>query len=182
MAYKNVEDRKKYINEYREKHKEDLKEKKKLYTEKRKEEKKIYLKEYREKHREQLNEQQKKYDKNHRKEINKRNSQRRKVDIHFRIRQNLATRLRLAVTKKWGKTIELVGCSIPELMKHLEQQFAEGMSWENYGEWHIDHIKPCASFNLLNENEQNICFHYTNLQPLWAIDNLHKADSWDVNI
>ena len=49
------------------------------------------------------------------------------------------------------------------------------MTWENHGEWHIDHIKPCASFNLLNEDEQKKCFHYTNLQPLWASENLSKG-------
>ena len=49
------------------------------------------------------------------------------------------------------------------------------MSWENYGEWHIDHIKPCASFALSIEEEQHKCFHYSNLQPLWSIDNLKKG-------
>ena len=72
--------------------------------------------------------------------------------------------------------MELIGCSISDLVKHLENQFIEGMSWKNYGKWHIDHIRPCASFNLLNEDEQRACFHYSNLQPLWAIDNLKKKD------
>ena len=49
------------------------------------------------------------------------------------------------------------------------------MSWDNQGEWHIDHIIPCASFDLTNEEEQEKCFHYTNLQPLWAIDNMVKG-------
>ena len=51
-----------------------------------------------------------------------------------------------------------------------------GMTWDNYGEWHIDHIKPCSSFNMLIEEERKRCFHYTNLQPLWAIDNIKKSD------
>ena len=50
------------------------------------------------------------------------------------------------------------------------------MNWDNYGQWHIDHIRPCASFNLLDPIEQKICFHYTNLQPLWAEDNLKKSN------
>ena len=76
--------------------------------------------------------------------------------------------------------MELVGCSIPDLIKHLESKFQEGMNWSNYGfyGWHIDHIRPCSSFNLLNEEEQKQCFHYTNLQPLWAKDNLQKHNKW----
>tara|TARA_R110000751_G_scaffold131998_3_gene234420 strand:- start:438 stop:656 length:219 start_codon:yes stop_codon:yes gene_type:complete len=69
---------------------------------------------------------------------------------------------------------------------HLEDQFQDGMSWENYGRpngdylegWHIDHIKPCALFNLEDASQQKECFHYTNLQPLWAEDNLSKGDKY----
>jgi len=63
----------------------------------------------------------------------------------------------------------------------LETKFLEGMDWDNYGiyGWHIDHIKPCSLFNLENIEEQKKCFHYTNLQPLWAIDNLKKGNKYD---
>lgn len=64
-------------------------------------------------------------------------------------------------------------------MAHLEAQFAEGMSWDNYGEWHVDHIKPCALFNLLLADEQEACFHYTNLQPLWGPDNCSKGARYE---
>jgi hypothetical protein len=53
--------------------------------------------------------------------------------------------------------------------------FTEGMSWDNYGEWHIDHILPCSSFDLADIEQQKICFNYKNLQPLWAEDNLRKG-------
>lgn len=53
------------------------------------------------------------------------------------------------------------------------------MSWENYGEWHIDHIKPCSSFDLSDPKQQKECFNYTNLQPLWAIDNLKKSYKYE---
>jgi hypothetical protein len=69
----------------------------------------------------------------------------------------------------------LIGCSVPQLRKHLEAQFTEGMTWDNHGEWHIDHIKPCASFDLTDAEQQLECFNYTNLQPLWASDNLSKG-------
>ena len=64
------------------------------------------------------------------------------------------------------------------LKEYLEKQFEKGMSWKNYGEWHIDHIKPCASFSLINEEEQKECFHYTNLRPLWAEENLSRPKKY----
>ena len=76
--------------------------------------------------------------------------------------------------RKSRSTIELLGCHIKQLKKHLESKFKEGMNWNNYGKWHIDHIKPCCSFDLSKPEEQKKCFHYTNLQPLWAEDNFIK--------
>lgn len=100
---------------------------------------------------------------------------RRDSDPIYRLRHNLSTRLYLAVSKKIGKTSEIVGCSLEELMSHLETKFTEGMNWDNYGEWHVDHIRPCSSFNLEDPYEQMTCFHWSNLQPLWAKDNLRKG-------
>jgi len=76
--------------------------------------------------------------------------------------------------------MKLVGCSIDQLKQHIEKQFKKGMSWDNWGiyGWHIDHIKPCASFDLTKESEQKKCFHYTNLQPLWAKENLKKYNHY----
>ena len=76
-------------------------------------------------------------------------------------------------------TMELIGCTIEEVRTFLEAEFEEGMTWENQDEWHIDHIRPCASFNLEDPEEQKKCFHWTNLQPLWAADNLAKSDRLD---
>ena len=73
----------------------------------------------------------------------------------------------------------LLGCTIEEMRTFLEAEFEEGMTWDNYGEWHVDHIRPCASFNLEDPEEQKKCFHWTNLQPLWAADNLAKGDRLD---
>jgi hypothetical protein len=73
-----------------------------------------------------------------------------------------------------------VGCTIDELKIHLESLFVEGMTWENYGngtnKWNIDHIIPCLYFDLTDAEEQRKCFHYTNLRPLWGIDNIKKGD------
>ena len=63
-------------------------------------------------------------------------------------------------------------------MEHIEKQFKPGMTWERYGEWHVDHIRPCASFDLTDPEQQTICFNYENLQPLWAIDNMKKGAKW----
>lgn len=99
------------------------------------------------------------------------------TNSNLRIAHNLRTRIRKALKLeiKSANTIELLGCPIQDLTKHLESKFTEGMTWENYGKWHIDHIRPCASFNLEDPEEQKRCFHWTNLQPLWARDNIVKG-------
>jgi hypothetical protein len=81
--------------------------------------------------------------------------------------------------KKKKHTMEYLGCSIEKLREHLEKQFTAGMSWENQGIWHVDHVRPCSSFNLATEEEKHKCFHYTNLQPLWGDENMSKNASYD---
>ena len=99
---------------------------------------------------------------------------------HWRALVNLRRRMSfvLAGARKAAHSIELLGCTRDELRAHLERQFTSGMTWDNYGVkgWHIDHRKPCAAFDLTNSEQQKECFHYTNLQPLWAKDNLAKGD------
>lgn len=79
---------------------------------------------------------------------------------------------------KTTKTLCLLGCTAQFLKKYLENKFLEGMTWDNYGKygWHVDHIIPCSAFDLTDLEQQQICFHYSNLQPLWAIDNLKKGN------
>jgi len=106
----------------------------------------------------------------------------------FRIAKNLRQRVSRVVKKvyKSAPTLSLLGCSLEELTKHFESLFTEGMSWDNYGNpngdhsnsWHIDHIKPCSLFDLTQEEEQRKCFHYSNLQPLWGIDNMKKSNKF----
>jgi hypothetical protein len=95
--------------------------------------------------------------------------------ISGRVRSRLNEALRAVMARKTSSTTILLGCSILELKSHLESLFREGMAWDNHGKWHIDHIIPCSSFNLVDPAEQYKCFHYTNLQPLWAHDNLSKG-------
>lgn len=113
--------------------------------------------------------------------INEKCRLRRKNDLQYKISHNLRKRVGdfLRGLSKSKKTMELLGCSFQDFKIHIEKQFKEGMSWENYGPngWHMDHILPCASFDLSKPEEQAKCFHYTNLQPLWAIDNYKKSDN-----
>lgn len=111
-----------------------------------------------------------------------RKKKRRDNDLDFRLRENLRTRVHHAIrgiTKKSDKTMNLIGCEIEFLKTHLEGLFQEGMCWDNYGKWHIDHKKPCSLFDLTIESEQKECFNYTNLQPLWAKDNLRKNNKYE---
>lgn len=108
--------------------------------------------------------------------------ERYKTDPEFKLRHRLAKRILTAIQREYksGSTLELIGCSIDEAKKHIESQFKDGMTWDNHGlhGWHIDHIKPCASFDLTDPEQQKQCFHYTNLQPLWAEDNMKKGDKY----
>ena len=101
------------------------------------------------------------------------------TNTNHRISQNLRNRIGAVVkgTNKSNSTFELLGCSLGVLRHHLESQFSAGMSWNNYGKWHVDHVRPCASFDLTKESEQLVCFNFRNLQPLWAADNLSKGFS-----
>lgn len=78
---------------------------------------------------------------------------------------------------KLTRFVDLIGCSYKELKDHIESQFQPGMTWGNHGlyGWHVDHIKPCASFDLSDPEQQKECFHYSNLQPLWWRENLSKG-------
>ena len=105
-------------------------------------------------------------------------------NLQYKLRMNLKNRIWFAlhgVAAKSACTLELVGCTLDELKTHLERQFKPGMSWANhsYRGWHIDHIRPCASFDLTDQEQQKQCFNYTNLQPMWAKENQSKGDKYE---
>lgn len=103
------------------------------------------------------------------------------TDPEWRIVKNCYSRISelMRGTTKSAKTMDLIGCTRRRLRAHLESQFQPGMSWENYGRagWHIDHKTPCAAFNLMDPEEQKKCFHWTNLQPMWASANFKKSNT-----
>ena len=120
------------------------------------------------------------YKKQHRLRINLQRKTRRKNDPNFKMRNTLRSRiwtvLKRRNTTRLGSTLTLLGVnSVETVIKHIEKQFKNGMTWNNHGEWHLDHIKPCASFDLTCPVQQLACFNYKNLQPLEAFENMSKG-------
>jgi len=141
--------------------------------------------EYRASHKEERSKYNKEYSKKNKQRRAKRIRIRKKNDPNFRLRTMLSLRITSALkqqaTNKSLKTMDLLGCSMNFFMTYIEKQFDDNMNWENYGRygWHIDHIKPCAMFDLTNIEQQKICFHYTNLRPLWWSDNIKKSSKYN---
>jgi hypothetical protein len=104
----------------------------------------------------------------------------RASDPTYRVRRLLRIRLNTAAKRGYrsGSAIRDLGCTIEELKLHLESKFQPGMTWDNYGKygWHIDHVVPLSSFDLTDPEQLQKACHYTNLQPLWAKDNLTKSN------
>lgn len=114
---------------------------------------------------------------------------RRQTDPSYRVLYNLRSRLAALVRKTkasrgfgvtTARTLTLLGCSTSDFIIYLESRFEQGMTWENHGvgvgKWQIDHIMPCAIFDLTKPEHQRRCFHFSNLQPLWASENARKSD------
>lgn len=100
----------------------------------------------------------------------------KKNSVVFNCRTRISRALRMAKLGKPFRTCKLLGCDWPTLRAHLEKQFQPGMTWDNHGYygWHVDHIRPIATFDLRDQSQMLSAFHYTNLQPLWWKDNLSK--------
>jgi len=104
----------------------------------------------------------------------------RKINTNFRLAHNLRSRLYHALkqNQKAGSAVKDLGCSIDELKIHLEKQFTEGMSWDNYGKWELDHIIPLSKVDLTIREEFLKVNNYKNLQPLWKIHNIKKSNKY----
>jgi len=147
------------------------------------------MKEYR--RRPEVKEHRKKYNKQHKsnpevkERINERARERYATDINYKMTSVMRSRFRQVVLNefKGDSVLVMVGCSDDHLIKWLEFQFDENMDWDNHGSyWHVDHIKPCASFDFTNVDDQKECFHWTNLQPLFKTDNLIKSNTYNDEI
>lgn len=167
--HKTHSERRKKVKEYYQKNIIKMREKKIIYYQSHKQEKAQYDLEYRKNNKDKI----KQY------KINWR--EKNKDNIIYKIKRNLRRRIHHVIKDgyKSDTTMNLLGCSIEEFIAHIESLFQDGMSWENYGQygWHIDHIKPCSSFDLSDPEQQKLCFHYSNQRPLWWIDNLKKGRS-----
>lgn len=119
------------------------------------------------------------YSSTHRKQLAKYQKDRRRASVNYRLAYRLRIRLHGAIKNgyKSGSAVRDLGCTIPELKIHLEKQFQPGMTWSNWSRhgWHIDHIMPLSYFNLTDRKQFLQACHYTNLQPLWATENLQKS-------
>ena len=106
-------------------------------------------------------------------------NKRRSEDLNFRLAANMRARVSRAVTKgfKHSSLSEYLGCTIEELKTYLESKFDSKMTWDNYGDWEIDHVYPLAKSNLSDPNVFAEVCHYSNLQPLWSNDNKTKKDN-----
>jgi len=106
----------------------------------------------------------------------------KKTNLNARLATNLRSRINMALkgNAKSGSAVRDLGCAIAELKAYLEAKFLPGMTWTNWSKtgWHIDHIRPLASFDLTDREQFLVACHYTNLQPLWAEDNMKKSDKW----
>ena len=101
---------------------------------------------------------------------------RKQTDVNFRLRVNLRRRVNAAVKRnqRAGSAVKDLGCTIPEFKLYIESKFSSGMTWENYGKWHLDHIIALCKFDLSIREQFLAGTHYTNYQPLWGKDNCRK--------
>ena len=160
----------------------------------------VLCKEYKKKNKESISEYNKKYKKEHKSEIdiynhnyniiNRKTIQerhtkylkdKRQTDPNYKISVTCRNRIKKLI-KGVHKTSTLIDCEKDLLMKWFEKNFSEGMTFENHGTfWHIDHVIPCKHFNLTDDKELKMCFHWSNLQPLKAEVNLSKKDKINKN-
>jgi hypothetical protein len=137
------------------------------------------MKKWRDTHKHELLKYQRKWKTKNAEKVREDANNRYATDFNHRIAAVLRVRIHdvLKGKTKHEGTKSLLGCSIAELRNKLQSKFQPGMNWENHGQngWHIDHILPCSSFDLTTIEEQRKCFHFSNLQPLWATDNRRKG-------
>lgn len=98
-----------------------------------------------------------------------------------KLKKRVMTRIWRAMNSQSVNNIgsfSMAGCSVEFLRSYIENKFEQGMSWSNYGKWHVDHIRPCASFDLSQKDQMLECFNWRNLQPMWASQNISKGSKY----
>lgn len=172
--------------DYNESNKDKIKKQRHEYYKRNKRKILDYNRDWSKKNKEYLKEKRKSYDKEYYKANKEKRFEyqknRKKTNLQFKLSCAIRSRLYTSIKdkSKIGSAVKDLGCSVEELIIYLESKFELGMSWDNWKHdgWHIDHIKPLASFDLTNRKQFLEACHYTNLQPLWAKDNFSKRDSY----
>jgi hypothetical protein len=158
---------------WRDKNKEKLDQYHKEWSEKNREHLREYHKQWREENRDDLNEYKRVYEKT-----------KKDSDPSYKLacytRTAIYTCLKERNIDKYKNTFDYLPYTLEDLIEHIESQFQEDMTWDNYGEWHVDHIKPMNSFNFESPEDEPFqeCWSLDNLQPLWAKDNLSKGSRY----
>lgn len=178
----NQERIKQYKKEYQQRNKEQIAEERRQYYLNNQEEIKAKRKQYYQENKEYISRREKEYKQRNRQKINQYYYNRYHSDLQYKMSSLLRRRLEKVINgkQKTGSAVHDLGCTLPELISYIEQQFTEGMSWDNWSidGWHLDHIKPLSSFDLTDPEQYKQAAHYTNLQPLWAHDNLSKGNRY----
>jgi hypothetical protein len=168
---RNIGGKKVANKKYREKNKELLYNKHKKWYNENKQKWNKYIKEYREKNTEKIREVKRNYERT-----------RKSNDPIYKLISNFRTAIYQVLkennVEKNGHYFEVLKYSPEELILRLEKQFVDGMSWDNYGKWHVDHILPITSFNIneIGDEEFMKCWSLSNLQPLWGDENVRKSN------
>ena len=168
-----------YGKKWREENKEKHKEANRKWREENAEKHKQNSRDYYHANREEVTAKMKAYRNKNREVLNKKRRESHREFPERRLAQNLRVRLVMALRRNSRKcsAVRDLGCTIAELKLYLEAKFQPGMTWDNYGSaWHCDHIKPLANYDLSNKEVLAQLVHYTNLQPLWATDNIKKSN------
>ena len=181
-AVVNKEAKAKYARAYNKANKEKRAKYAKAYNKANKEKRAKYAKAYNKANKAAISKQKKAYRKENRKALSESHrvyqNKRISEDPAFRLISNMRRHMVkiLKGTSQHAPTLELLGCTPEHYKHHLEAQFTDGMNWDNYGEWHQDHIQAVSLFDMEDPEQQKICWHYTNYQPMWADQNIRKSN------
>ena len=161
--------------EYNRKNAEKLRKRNAEYNRKNAEKLRKQKAEYHRKNAEKIRKQKAEYRLKNAEKLRKQKAEHRKKP-EVKIVQSQRVRLKRIVKSTSVSRHEMIGCTPLQLRQHIESQFVKGMTWENQGRWHIDHIMPCSAFDLTNPEQVKVCFNWQNLRPIWAKKNLSKGN------
>jgi hypothetical protein len=174
---KDPEIRREYNRQYHQAHRDEILAHHRQYYQVHRDEYLVYMREYNRVNRDKVRACDRRSKQTHKERLLRVRKERLTSDTAFRLRLYLRNRLNGAVRNgyKAGSAVRDLGCSIDDFKEYIAGLFEPGMSWDNWGKWHLDHIKPLASFNLTDREQFLKACHYTNIRPLWANDNLRKG-------